>query len=113
MIRKLFDIFGIIILIICFFSLGYFSNDMYRQYNAERTVNGLHIMSANKTKALQISNDYDPYGHWVCVNINGMDPLDGLKTCMHEVSHEMFATECGDSIESFGRCLEVANNETK
>lgn len=97
--------FAVIILLICFFVLGWFVNDGYRDFTNKRTYNGLMFSyNISHPEALQQASKYDPYGHWVCVNIKGMDYKQAVETCDHETGHEIFANECGKNIT---RCMEV------
>lgn len=99
---------GLILLLIIFMSiiLGWFGNNIYRDYSYHRYYNGLWMPSNySKIQALETAYKYDSVGNWICVNIRGMD-IDTMKeTVMHEIGHEAFARYCEKDVD---KCLEVA-----
>lgn len=117
-----FEIGGIIIFLIMIFALGYFTHTiMYdyqitkigKEYNAKldwcynisnRPVDGLWLKNYDKEAKDNITQERDPIGEWVCVNIRGMTYRRAVEVCNHEVGHEMFAEICEKDIE---RCFET------
>lgn len=75
--------------------MGWAGTNAYQSINYQREYNGLW-MEQNYThaEALQKSNAYDTAGHWICVNIRGMNIEDMETTIKHEIGHELFAQSC-------------------
>jgi hypothetical protein len=102
--RKL-DILMVILGILCLITLGWVSNDMYRDYTNKKMFNGLYFeMNNSQEQALTQAYKFERDANWVCVNVKGMEFKEAIKTCNHEVAHEVFATYCQDHID---KCLEV------
>lgn len=85
--------------------MGWFVNELWREYSDYRVYNGLYIKNmTGKAETLAMAKDFDKYGNWICVNIKGMSVEEAFNTCRHEVGHEIFAKYCEDNLE---KCLEV------
>ena len=107
-VNKIVGIGMFILMMSIVFVLGWTTNDLWRHYNNVRTVNGLWIDNANRTRARDIAEERDNLGTWICVNIRGMEIEEAFNTCRHEVAHEIFARKCEDDIE---KCFEVFNKK--
>jgi hypothetical protein len=99
------------ILIVCvifvgigLFVLGWFSNEMYKDWNNKKIIAGLWIPDTNKTGAIQTSLKLEGTGNWVCINVKGSDYEEIIKTCIHESSHELFSRECEKNIT---KCIDA------
>ncbi|MCX6748558.1 MAG: hypothetical protein NT076_03055, partial [Candidatus Pacearchaeota archaeon] len=86
---KLFSI-GIVLmnisLIILLLIIGWFGNDLYRNINDKRTVEGLWFGNPiTKEKAIETADKIDGVGRWICVNIvPEMKYQELVNTCEHE-----------------------------
>jgi len=108
---------------ICFmltiFLLGILSSEIYHNYYpqiqiVEKEVNvnisciqdydGLRFVAEDKEAVKSVTNEYDEYGDWVCVNIKDMKYDRALEVCSHEVGHEIFAEVCEKNMT---KCLGV------
>lgn len=97
-----------IFLCICFFIIGWASNDLYKDLSNKRIYDGLNMRGYNFSEAMAIAYDLDDYGDWVCVNVKGMDFKHAIEVCQHEVGHEMFAKICEKDME---KCFEIVEDE--
>lgn len=93
----------ILSLFISTFVLGWFGNDIYRDYKNKRDIDGLFIKDKDYKEASNIANNRDN-GDWVCVNVRGMEYSRAVEVCKHEVGHEIFAEICEKDID---KCLGV------
>jgi len=83
-------------LFILVFIAGWFSDELYRELNNKREVNGLWISGMNKTSAESRAYNIDNSGQWICVNVvESMSYKNIVETCNHEAGHELFARKCG------------------
>src|SRR4030042_917865 len=108
---KLLDLFLIVIIIVGLFSLGWFGNDMYKEWNNEKQLNGLWLKNYDYQGAKEKAYKMDEFGDWVCVNIAfDMDYPEAYETCVHECSHqafsEIYAEQCENNYEG---CWEAIN----
>jgi hypothetical protein len=90
-----------IIMAILLFSLGWYSNNIYKDYSNERKLDGIYIENANYEQAREITKMNDKKGDWVCINVAYDMPMDrAYDVCVHECSHkafsEIFAEKCED-----------------
>jgi hypothetical protein len=102
-------------LVFCGIVMGWALNEIYELWHYEKELNGLYLgYSKNWSTAINHAQDLDKGGDWVCVNVRDMDYETALKTCSHEVGHEIFAEFCdeGDNID---KCIQLVNetNETE
>ena len=104
------DIMFIIISIVLIFSLGFFSNDLYRDLKNERTLDGLWLHNYNESEANEQAQEMDNFGEWVCVNINGMEYDRAVEVVKHEVGHEIFAEICEKDVD---KCFAVVEEIEK
>lgn len=95
------------ILALLFLGIGWMSNDVYRNYTNQRDYDGLFIMNQERQQAMNTANEYDTLGDWVCINVNGMDFADVVRTCQHEAAHEVFAEVIEKHPEKIVEVLEV------
>jgi hypothetical protein len=118
---SLVDVSFIIFLSICIFVLGIIVGEIYdldellkstgNEYDGYwlkggNEYDGYWLKGANETEAKDFVNSRDPFGHWICVNINNMTYERMVEVCQHEVGHEIFATICQNDME---RCFEISN----
>jgi hypothetical protein len=89
--KIIFSLFSIILLSTI---TGWEINELWRSYNLDKQYEGLWIPNVNQTEAKEITNYYDDYGNWICVNIEGMDYKRAVEVCSHETGHEIFAGIC-------------------
>lgn len=86
------------------FAMGWFSGVLYREWKADRVMDGLYIKNVNFEEAYKTSKEIDNYGDWVCINTNGMDFSRGIDVCSHECGHavysEIYAEKCEEDMES-------------
>jgi hypothetical protein len=76
-----------------------------KETKSDKLFNGLRFEDTdNYGKAMQIAHDTEGTGDWVCINIKDMDYKQAVKTCQHEVGHEIFAKECEKDID---KCMEA------
>lgn len=95
----------IAIIVIGLLTVGYLSNDVYRDWSNKRIVDGLRFETSNSwNDALKVAQSRDSYGDWVCINIRGMEYSRAVQVVNHEVGHEIFAEECENN---FTKCLDV------
>jgi hypothetical protein len=99
------------ILIVCvifigigLFVLGWFSNEVYKDWSNKKIIAGLWIPDTNKTGAIQTSLKLEGTGNWICINVKGSDMKEIIDTCTHEASHELFARSCEGNIT---KCIEA------
>ena len=99
-----------LILIVAFTSLavGWLLRMNWEDAQIERELNGLWLKNMNESRMSEVAHDLDKKGDWVCVNIRGMRYETALKTCNHEVGHEIFAEACEENMD---KCLEIMNGE--
>lgn len=102
-------VIGLIIIIISALCMGWLSNDLYRDWNNKRILNGVRFESNDKDRveAIQTAKTFDNMGDWVCINVKGMDFELARDTCNHEVAHEIFAEYCDESDDNFDKCMGV------
>lgn len=93
-------------LIVILLGIGWNANDLYRVINYDREYNGLYIRNQQYIETKKITETYDAYGDWICVNIRDMSYSEALTTCNHEVGHEIFAEQCEKNAT---KCMEVIN----
>jgi len=105
------DIMFIIISIVLIFSLGFFSNDLYRDLKNERTLDGLWLHNYNESEANEQAQEMDNFGEWVCVNINGMEYDRAVEVVKHEVGHEIFAEICEKDVDKCFAVVRKLKNE--
>ena len=90
------------------FSVGWLSNDIYKAWDNERTINGFYAqdMSETQLEYAKMRADYD--GDWVCINTLKMTYKEAFDTCVHECGHasftEIFAEQCEDDVS---KCKEL------
>lgn len=88
---------------ICLVTLGWLSNDIYREITLKKSVNGLWIGNNwSKSQAVDYAYNRESVGSWICINIKGMTIKEMQKTCEHESAHELFARYCENNIT---KCL--------
>ncbi len=104
--ENLIIISGILILIL----LGWFGNDVYRNWSNQREFDGLYMKNINYLGALNRATELDKFGNWVCVNIRGMSIKKAVEVCKHEVGHEIFAMSCEKNIT---KCLGIIEDGNK
>lgn len=96
------------IIIVSLLVLGYLSNDLYRYYNYHRNYDGLYLGSNLSYKQVNdISEDYDKFGDWVCINTRDMNYKDCVDTSIHECAHEVFAEIIESSPDKIQKVMEV------
>lgn len=81
----------------------------YVNYKCSRKYDGLFLSGVNKTRAKEITREYDLRGDWVCVNVRDMTFPRALEVCKHEVFHEIWA-ECGEA-NDLEYCINKYNEE--
>ena len=81
----------IIILGILLISIGWFSNDLYQDVKYRRDYDGLFLKAREQENAIQITQQFDKLGDWVCINSRGMNYDECVITSQHECGHEVFA----------------------
>jgi len=98
------EIIFFVIEFILIFSIGFVSNYAYKEITNKRTLDGLWLHNYNGTEAKIKAQERDSLGHWICVNIKGMDYSLAVETCQHEVGHEIFAEICEKDMD---KCFAV------
>lgn len=89
-------IISVIVSSICLLVIGWFSHQIYYDYSESKEiykkVEGLRL-AANITHrvALDIAQEYDGFGDWVCINSLNMDYERCVEVASHECGHEIFA----------------------
>lgn len=119
--------FGEIMLFLIMFALGYFVHTIIYDYQitkiekeidkqlswcyniSNRPIDGLWLKNYNETEKDNITQERDPIGEWVCVNIRGMTYQRAVEVCNHEVGHEMFAEHCEKNIDNCFKTIESLN----
>ena len=93
--------------------LGWFGNDLYKNYNNELQIKGLWFSNWNNiTQVKDYAYSMDSSGEWVCINVNNkMDYEDIVNTCQHEAGHELFARKCQDNPEICFKLEKEIENE--
>lgn len=76
----------------------------YLESGQGRLYDGLTIFDSTESAAEETAQIYDPFGDWICVNVNGMTPKRMIEVCNHEAGHEIFAEMCEDDIS---KCLNL------
>ena len=96
------------------FTLGWFSNDLYRDWTNDRVVDGFYVANVTYNNLNYYKEQADPMGDFVCVNVRGMDFRYAQQVCSHEVLHhafsEIYAELCEDNFEG---CISKLENDTK
>jgi hypothetical protein len=88
--------------------LGWFGNDMYKEFSNFRYYNGLRFVGNNShVNALAQANVYDKYSDWICINSKGMTFKECTDTAQHECAHEVFAEQIEDKPELMEKVMEV------
>ena len=96
------------LVIISLITLGWFSNDLYNEYNNERKYNGLRFVENNShAQALARADVYDKFADWVCINSKHMTFKECTETAQHECAHEILAEEIGKKPELMEKVMEV------
>lgn len=91
------------IFLICGGLLGFSGTRLYDSIAYEREWNGLYLRDrGNWSNTIKEARNIESNGDWVCVNIRDMDYETAVKTCEHEVGHEIFAEKCEEDI---GACI--------
>jgi hypothetical protein len=94
----------VVMISIGLFTMGWYSNDLYKDYSNEKIIGGLWIPNSNQTNAIETSLKFDGLGNWVCINVKEDSYEDIIKTCTHEASHELFARTCEENVT---KCMEL------
>jgi len=112
--KTIFSIFMLILVILSSFTLGIAVTLKYQDYKESKQIqqvyDGLYFREGNMynwEEAMNRSKELDKYGIWVCVNVRHLDYERALKTCRHEVGHEIFARFC-EKEDNIGKCMELA-----
>jgi len=100
------EIILIVILIVifgCGITLGWSLNDLNKEIQNKRILNGLYIPNRNYSEAQSLAYSMDNSGEWVCVNVDKtMTYPVAYNTCIHECSHaaysEIFAVSCENNV---------------
>jgi hydrogenase maturation factor len=90
-------------------SLGVAGTMLYQELKNQRLIDGIYAKGVTHEVAMEIANNMDKRGDWVCVNVAYDMPLErAYDVCIHECSHrafdEIFAERCEKDIN---KCLEI------
>lgn len=79
------------------------------EFTYMRKIDGLYIRNRTYERTEEITESYDYYGDWVCVNVRDMSFDRAVEVCNHEVGHEIFAEILENNPEKIKDVMEVLN----
>jgi hypothetical protein len=77
----------IILLEISSFMVGWFSSNLYHDYNSPQGTVGMSIQHGTSEQIQELTG----YGNWICVKVDDMNFSQMVEVCQHEAGHEIFA----------------------
>ena len=96
-----------IILAVLLITLGFLLCQFYNQIHYDKRFDGLYFNgNYNWSGALEHSYAIEGGGNWVCSNVKDLSYENAIKTCEHEVAHEIFAVYCSKN-NNIDKCINL------